>query len=444
LALGDSDVQSTSVTSTEVYSQEDYETFSPKVIKLLHEVTIDATLQPSNQLHTNVVPPGRSINVYRMRGGGYNRVLGATLLDGTACVVRIPRLSENQDVPEVADHAAILSYVAKYLPVPPVLKYDISYNNPIRSAYMIQGLMPGVPLEDIYGGMSATEKAQIVKEVVGVMKKMDDITFSGIGLLKASADSGIRLAPWKPDKDDAAYTPPTTIPSFLFQRFKSHSAECLRLDPTPGQDNIFTRGLAPLVEQVARNRNLDTHIRLYHNDFEPRNILVDRNPDGTFVVTAVLDFDRACAAPAEVAQVVPHWLWTWNIAELDGDVRFANQDPEDPQALALKRLFDVEIERVFPGFWEFWTRNTALCELLHFAIEGIDSNEGFRRANKLIAELRAKPTREVEQDKTVNQDMRVVRRTLAEVEEMHRVERNWLKPLIDRFWSHLCSYIDRV
>ncbi|KIM78658.1 hypothetical protein PILCRDRAFT_793425 [Piloderma croceum F 1598] len=351
LASGDSDVESTSVTSTEVYSQEGYETFSPKVIKLLHEVTIDATLQLSNQLH-NVVPPSCSINVYRMRGGGYNRVLGATLPDSTACVVRIPRLSENQDVPEVADQAAILSYVAKYLPVPPVLKYDISYNNPIRSAYMIQGLMPGVPLEDIYGRMSATEKAQIVKEVVGVMKKMDDITFSGIGLLKASA--------------------------------------------------------APLVEQVARNRNLDTHIRLYHDDFEPRNILVDRNPDGTYVVTAVLDFDRACAAPAEVAQVVPHWLWTWNIAELDGDVRFAKQDPEDPQALALKRLFDVEIERVFPGFWEFWTRNTALRELLHFAIEGINSNEGFRRANKLIAELHAKSMREVEQDKTVNQNMRVV------------------------------------
>ena len=168
------------------------------------------------------------------------------------------------------------------------------------------------------------------------MKKMDNITFPGIGLLKASkADHGVRLAPWKPDKDDAAYIPPTTISDFLSRRFKSLGAECLRLDPTPGQDAIFTHGLAPfkLAERMTQNNDSDIRIRLYHEDFEPRNILVDRNSDGAYIVTAVLDFDRACAAPAEVAQVVPHWLWTWNIAERDGDVRLANEDPKDPQAL---------------------------------------------------------------------------------------------------------------
>jgi aminoglycoside phosphotransferase (APT) family kinase protein len=381
-------VHSGSTTSTDIYNQDSYENFAPKVINLLHNIDVDANPQPSNY-HSAVSPMHSHVEVYRMAGGAYNRIIGANLPDGTACVVRIPRLSENQDVPEVADQAALLCYVAKSLPVPPVLKYDTSYLNSIGSAYMIQGLVPGVPLEDVYANMSATEKAQVVTEVIGVMKKMDDMTFPGMGLLKASpAAPGVRLAPWKPDKDDGVYIPPTTISGFLSQRFKSHGAECLRRDPTPGQDAIFTRGLAPLADRLTQKRDSNPRIRLYHNDFEPRNILVNRNSEGAYVVTAVLDFDCACAAPAEVAQVLPHWLWTWNAAERDGDACLANETPKDPQALALKQQFDVEIEQVFPGFWEFWRTNTALRELLRFAIEGIDSNEGFARAEKFITDHR--------------------------------------------------------
>ena len=56
-------------------------------------------------------------------------------------------------------------------PFPPVLKYDFSYDNPICFAYMIQGLMRGVPLDGVSGDMSAAERAQVVTQVVGVMKK---------------------------------------------------------------------------------------------------------------------------------------------------------------------------------------------------------------------------------------------------------------------------------
>jgi hypothetical protein len=53
-------------------------------------------------------------------------------------------------------------------------------------------------------------KAQVVTEVIEVMKKMDDMAFSGIGLLKAFVVCcGVCLASWKLDEDNATYIPLT-------------------------------------------------------------------------------------------------------------------------------------------------------------------------------------------------------------------------------------------
>jgi hypothetical protein len=51
----------------------------------------------------------------------------------------------------------------------------------------------------------------------------------------------------------------------------------------------------------------------------------------------------------------------------------------------LKRCSTLKPSKSFPALGSFRER-MRLCELLHFVIEGINSNEGFRRADKFIAE----------------------------------------------------------
>jgi hypothetical protein len=80
-------------------------------------------------------------------------------------------------------------------------------------------------------------------------------------------------------------------------------------------------------------------------------------------VTAVLDFDHACAAPAEVAQVLPGILQN------------------------VMAMFALQMKAALP-------------ELLRFAI---DSNEGFRSSSRIRQQSRAQSKQEKPEQKTQGQ-----------------------------------------
>lgn len=392
------------------FSQEPYSTFSEKVSKLL------IGLFPESK--------EESLALERLEGGGYNRAIGATLAGGTRCIVRIPRFEAI--LPDLEHHTATLAYLLKDpagLPVPKVLAYD-SYegddDNVIDLPYMVETLMPGQPLEEVYRQMNLEEKTQIVLEVAKIMRKFDSIRFNQIGTIRSVPEGwtpsekeyGIRIGPWAPEPDDPVniYIAPGSSASFLRQRLKirSNYPDMETIDKFAAIAYHFTQKTFP--------EGPYDHISLYYKEFEPHNILVDKDANGSWHISGLLEMETATAAPLELARGLPYWLWTWgfdadsddesdsgsnedwedddghdhsavNLPELYLNPRHHDNDPINPDAHKLKDVFEAEIDKLIPGYMEYWKANTAMRELLYFAIEGISTELDELRAQAFIKSM---------------------------------------------------------
>jgi aminoglycoside phosphotransferase (APT) family kinase protein len=182
------------------YSHEPIDTFADKIRVLLGQLFVDA--------HSP------SIAVYRLQGGSFHCVIAAEVLD-RAVVIRIPRF---EYVP-LADEAAILSFVRSHsqLPVPHILKIDVSASNVLGDPYMIQMKVPGDKLYHLYPTMTFEERCSVVRQVAHMLGKMFQISMPSIGVLKACIDDGhIVVGPFKDTRtrrNTASILPPA--PTFL-------------------------------------------------------------------------------------------------------------------------------------------------------------------------------------------------------------------------------------
>ncbi|TFK34556.1 kinase-like domain-containing protein [Crucibulum laeve] len=380
-AFSESDTSSLySESSTIVYEHESFETFRHK----------------AHDLFTILFPNEESIAVYRMAGGSFHRIVGATVTSDVAVtqrevILRIPRFLYLR----LADEVAVLNYLTDHttIPVPHVLCFDLSSENQIGSPYILQSHVPGKRLHSIYPTLPFEKKKAVIREVAQLLKQFNDITFSTIGMLVAGNPECTEVKidqAWDyaedifPREDDPR--PPAqsnSTRSFLEERWSFHLEEEERCGPSSRSEISYITAFRKLTEGLQLP-NIDTPARivLFHTDFAPRNIFVDEE---TGDITGVLDWDRAESAVVEAAWTMPAWLWDKDSTGSDL-LSWVDPDeiPDDPTAQKLRTFFIQEIGNLIPSYVEVIRENKILHEILLFARLGLRSQPMIERASKFL------------------------------------------------------------
>ena len=365
-----------SQTSTDLFGHESYDSFVHKAHTLL----------------VSLFPNDLPIEMERIAGGYYNRVVGGILrhnsTDSMPVILRIPR----GDYLRPADEVAVMRYLKEMtnIPVPKVLYFDPTSDNAISRPYMVLTRLRGSCLDDVYSEMSFEKKKRVVCEVARVLGKFSNVSFETIGTLRAgyeNEDVVVVGQSWNPSHRAQGIRPPPTlsksIPSYLEERWSYLEDDERRR--FPGQYFVarYTTAFRAAASKLPiPNADIQAKIVLFHTDFASRNIFVDED---TGEITGILDWDRAASAPAEAAWSMPAWLWDQNACGSD-ELGWESPDntPDDPCAAELRELFLSEIGKVIPDFIDVVRWSKLIHELLIFSRLWLHSSEIFDRANEFL------------------------------------------------------------
>lgn len=280
------------------------------------------------------------------------------------------------------------------VPVPVIVSFDATANNPIKRPYMVQLMVPGDLLLDVYPSFTLDERRQMVLEVVKLLKQMSLITFSSIGILRAT-EGGNAIEPrsfndpyfWnREDRRNYEFVtsePPSSMHKFFMSRYWYLMSFKQRFFPDNMakagilfNDMVLT-GILLLRRLYGDERTVEERTVLHHTDLAARNIMVNKDDNGRYYISAVLDWDNAAAVPEVMAYEFPTFLWEEEDkprdVEYDGDTHdcdangtkveahdggtpYGNSTPPKGDNLVasghneVRQLFEREISREIPKF----------------------------------------------------------------------------------------------
>lgn len=227
------------------------------------------------------------------------------------------------------NEAAVLQWLRQNtsIPVPAVIAYDASSENPLRREFIILNRCPGLPISDIYDSLTPKQLESILKQLLQILKELHSHTFSSIGgLTHVPGDPetvvpGPILDEWfwfEPDIKD--HFPPsenyTTIN--ILGPFPSHTSYIAALVEKYvriARIHQSLHFLAPFLPRLsAFISKLHEHaavldnvpIRLAHKDLHFANILYDPTTER---ITAILDWEFSGTVPFPLWDRPRAFLW---------------------------------------------------------------------------------------------------------------------------------------
>lgn len=347
--------------------------------------------------------PNQKIAIERLKGGGFNRIIGLSLetdepdqMTTIRYILRIPRF----DAAQVDRDVAALEFIRQHtrIAAPRVVKYDATEHNELNSPYMVQNRINGTDLFSVYPQLDHGARCRVAKDLGDVFRQMLAVRSSAPGRLALSKNdknkhggSQLQVVPFKPTKSSTP-TPYSSafgvqsVHEMLTGTFQAFKEDASRRDP----GNIAALQLMDEFSEMTTDLSTDgwlddTSYTLAHLDLAPRNILLDptRSPDEP-IISAILDWDSAVLAPKFMSCTPPLWLWAWKEDE-DEDERTANDTPSTPEACQLKRIFEDAAGKDYIKFAYKPTYRLAR-QLVRFAIDGVQSNEEFKEAKMMLQE----------------------------------------------------------
>ncbi|ESZ94599.1 hypothetical protein SBOR_5010 [Sclerotinia borealis F-4128] len=246
------------------------------------------------------------------------------------------------------------------LPIPSTLAYDCTYENAIRSPYMIQERVRGQTLEHEYFMLYADleyanprnarlqQRWQYAKCVAAFVAAMERPMLPGYGIFKAEAgmpdkgtsvDIGFSITRDNIDGrkisiepvfsawvDDVLNTQVDRVHDVSKKISPEEASKILKLRLIGSQ--MAVKGLLTTDEPAV----------LWHADFYPRNIMVQSNRYET-VLAGVIDWDDARALPRIITRAAPTFLWEMSKNQLQAR-----------EIEIIKEAFDEEIEKLSRGY----------------------------------------------------------------------------------------------
>lgn len=381
--------------STIVYGQEPYDDYHSRVLKLCQNQW------PSSD---------KEFVIERMKGGGYNRIIGITIVDSQTqeedrLILRVPRWGDDH----LDRQIATLNYIHQHtdIPLPETVVYDITKQNPLESSYSIQKRLSGTNLEDLYPQLSHQQRCVVAAEFGRLLLRLQNVTSSAAGLITSSAKDhkgDFVIVPL--DIEDKWETTPgyeqgeKETPTFDFEAYRKRfhngtaSLEQTTLDwfllqferwkSLETNDDSFGReiidGLTTVVSHLNAQGYLEAPLTLFHGDLMPRNIMVDVKDDKSLSFSAIIDWDGASFAPSFLSCAPPSWIWDWTQNDEKDEFEPKSYDnPTDPESQELKHIFDCTVgpEVVEYAYKPEYLMARRLC---FHAINGMSHSHHFRDA----------------------------------------------------------------
>lgn len=392
--------------------------------RLLGRNRVTGILLPKRSRSVRASAPPKEFLIERLRGGGFNRIIGITVKHSTGeeptqLILRVPRFDDARRDREVA----VLRFISQYtsIPVPEVKYMDFTSDNPLKKSYVIQNRIPGHDLQGANGfgylSLNHEQKCTFAREFALLLRELHGLMHPFPGFIEHSADSGndqnFTVRPfelqtihgYEPEVDLNTKLPffqvrpfvkdwkPPGMPTreqttyyFMSVQFGRWKALELRSDPsTMGWSKLYDR-LATMADQMDELGFLGSDLNcLCHLDLlgAPRNIMADIKPDGRLSITSILDWDDAVFAPKFVGCAPPMWLWAWD--EEEEDEKHANDTPLDPGDQEIKRLFEDTIGDSFLSY-AYKPEYRLARELFRFAKAGITSTTEMEEVDELLKE----------------------------------------------------------
>ncbi|KAM0801998.1 hypothetical protein BDR22DRAFT_820310 [Usnea florida] len=403
-------------------------------------------LLPKRSRSATTFVPAKEFSIERLRGGGYNRVIGITIKhttngEPTNLILRVPRF----DVARPDREVAILRFVRQHttIPIPEVKHFDFTSDNPLKQPYVIHNRIPGFDLQSrnnptCYLNLNQEQKCTFAKDFASILRQLYDIMHPFPGHIECSADNNNHLSftvrhfdlvtifgreaeldlntklpffqghPFLEDWEPPMRPPlEQTTYYFMIAQFGRWKARELRCDPASIRwSNRYDR-LVTMADQMGEMGFLGTDLNcLCHLDLlgAPRNIMANINSDNSLSITGILDWDSAVFAPRFVGCAPPMWLWAWDDEE--EDETHANDTPSTPEDQEIKRIFEETVGDDFLRY-SYEPEYRLARKLFHFAQCGISSNTEDDEAEELLkewAELRISKLASDEQDTIGTQD----------------------------------------
>jgi len=364
---GDSDCEAGSQTSTVEYEQESFETYQRKVSQLCHDIGY-----------------GEPSKIERMKGGGYNRVIGLTLQSGQEhdYVLRIPRWALNEaQMGEIKDQVAVTLYLSRYdfLHVPVIAAFDTTVNNVLECQYVLQQRIDGTSIQDIFYTLPLSEKLQVARAVAEMLLQLESITLERPGRLVGTGELPARsdTAPASANEikiNGYRNNPMQDLPIMEKQPLLSLITSLLEIRKQKNLDWDTIVERSERLQAIAREMKAlglfqvtDNNCALWHWDLSAANIMIRRtsandgsdldqpsgpttsfatnDSQGKWVVSGVLDWDDALSVPLVLARKPPSWLW------LDEDNRGSNW-VDDPDRDAKPERALTEDEKLIKGYFD--------------------------------------------------------------------------------------------
>ncbi|KAF5970892.1 hypothetical protein FCOIX_10115 [Fusarium coicis] len=206
---------------------------------------------------------------------------------------------------KTTNEIGVMTWLSKNttIPLPEVIAYDVSTNNPIAHEYTLLSRIPGVTLSDIYGSLSDKQQSDILDQLMGFITQLQAHEFDGLG---GRGHSGV-LGPFETVQSLNIEGPYNTYGDYM----SAHVMKYIRLIRThPSLE--FMRDIIPrlinFVNALRRYANTVNNIklRLAHKDLHFANMMYDPS---TGKITGILDWEFAGVVPSPSWNPRRSFLW---------------------------------------------------------------------------------------------------------------------------------------
>ncbi|KAH7382206.1 kinase-like domain-containing protein [Pyrenochaeta sp. MPI-SDFR-AT-0127] len=313
----------------------------------------------------------RRISLEKTGEGNYNKAYRIKMEDGKNVIAKIPHPNAGPQVLTTASEVATMEFARTILdlPVPKVLTWSATDQNPVQAEYIIMEEAKGSQLYKVWKELTLRTKRDIIHEIVNVETKLLSVCFNKLGSLyfqdsnitgcePAVVTSGpqdlmnqiesrycigpiTRREFWEKERSNMPYRGPWTDSIHYLESITRREIDWIgtyanpqRAAETPWQYtssdqhcpkahiDLLTKFLSAIPHISPKDSELGSH-RLWHPDFHAGNIFIDDQ----FRISSIIDWQGAWTTPVFIGANPPLLLdysvdmlmkFPDNFQELDG------------------------------------------------------------------------------------------------------------------------------
>jgi hypothetical protein len=131
------------------------------------------------QAACQAVGADKCISFEKIGEGNYNKAYRLEMEDGQKVIAKVPHPNAGPRVLTTASEVATMEFVRTILniPVPQVLAWSATDQNPVQAEYIIMEEARGSQLHEVWKDLPLRKKTDIIREFVEIEKKLLSVSF---------------------------------------------------------------------------------------------------------------------------------------------------------------------------------------------------------------------------------------------------------------------------